>query len=220
MNTDKRTVYSADAKLSIEKTPVADATEPKLTLQGYAIVWNVLSTDRGGYKVRLKPGSATFTDPCLALYHHEFRDLLGNTANGTLRVMPDDVGVKVEIDLPDTTTAADVAELVEDGYLRGMSFSMAKGFEEFEDVEEGGEVIRDVTRFTCDEITVTVIPAFVQTTVAVKDPAEFEDNDKPEDDDDEEFSQSEKERAALTAKLREHRLFMHGQSIRAGRQET
>src|SRR6185503_14988389 len=121
---DKRIIYTSNAKLTkfaTTSTPeTAGDAEPKVTLKGYAIVWNQLSTDRGGYKGRLKPGSATFTDPSLAFYEHEPRALIGNTANVTLRILDaDDHGIPVEIDLPDPPTGRDVAELVEDNRPNG-----------------------------------------------------------------------------------------------------
>lgn len=224
MNKNKREVFSADARLTLSRVTAAatpdttvdgatQASEPVITLKGYPIVWNVLSTDRGGYKVKLAPGSATFTDPCLALYHHEFRDLLGNTANQTLRILPaDDIGIPIEIDLPDTSTAADVAELVEDKYIGGMSFSMVNGFEESTTNEEDGQSVITVTKFTCDEVTVTVIPAFTQTSVEMSD-------DKESEDDGDEMKILKKtdgyleERLNQSRKLQKNRLYLNSLSV-------
>src|SRR5206468_3228136 len=134
------------------------ADEPQVTLEGYAMVWNTLSSDRGGFRVRLLPGSAKFTPEVHALFHHDFRAILGATGNATLRLTSDDVGVKVEIDLPDTSTARDVAELVEDQYVRGMSFSMLYDPPvESSTKNEGGIEIMEVSSFTCDEVTVTAV---------------------------------------------------------------
>jgi HK97 family phage prohead protease len=202
---DRTQFHSAGARVKLTRQtmaaakdgakPVADAAEPKITLKGYAMLWNELSSDRGGYAVKLATGSAIFTNPCLALFHHDFQTVLGNTANGTLRLLPDAKGVAVEIDLPDTTAAADVAELVEDAYVQGMSFSMANGFEEFTEEKTGDKTILTVTKFTCDEVTVTAIPAFASTTIA----KEFDDekDDDEDDDDDEDYGDRAKQSARL-----------------------
>src|SRR4051812_15470765 len=116
---DKRHVFTADSGLVLRRkfdnapsggTPDgAGPTEaPIATLEGYALKWNVLSSDRGGYKVKLLPGSANFATPTLALWHHDFAAPIGNTANGTLRLYPDSEGIRIECDLPDTTTGRDV----------------------------------------------------------------------------------------------------------------
>src|SRR4051794_26563374 len=116
----RRLVFNADARFSLKK---ADAATPGkiATLTGYAIVWNALSSDRGGFKVRLLPGSAKFTPNVFALWHHDFSKPLADTASATLRITPDDFGVKVEIDLPDTSAGRDAEELVETKRVRGMS---------------------------------------------------------------------------------------------------
>src|SRR4051794_35329209 len=122
----KRTIYTGatDAKLTFAAAPEGD-TGTIGTLTGYAMVWGVLSSDRGGYKVRLQPDSATPTPLTHAYYHHEAtRGPLGDTATNTLRISPDTYGVKVEIDLPNTSVGRDTLELVRTGRARGMSFAM------------------------------------------------------------------------------------------------
>jgi HK97 family phage prohead protease len=164
VTTDRRTLFIADARLQVIP-PVAGKP---VTLAGYAIVFNVLSSDRGGYKVRLMPGSAKFAPEVHALWHHEYRDVLATNRNGTLRIFEDGVGVRVEIDLPDTSAGRDVAELVRTGRVRGMSFGMVdspKG----EEVTENGEKILNARDYVVDEVTVTAIPAFAQATIGIKD---------------------------------------------------
>lgn len=165
----KRLIFTADARFAVTKVEGKPAT-----LTGYAMVWNVLSTDRGGFKVRLLPGSAKFTNPVLALFHHDAAEVVGNTANGTLRITPDDVGVKVEIDLPDTGTGRDLTELVGKRYIQGMSFAMVTAPEAHETVENG-ETIRNCTSFICDEVSVTGTPAFPDATVEVVEGDDEED---------------------------------------------
>ncbi len=164
MSLTRRLFYSqADARLAatapIEGRPT--------TISGYALVWNVLSSDRGGYKVRLRPGSARFANPTHALFHHDFRDVLGNTANGTLRLQPDDYGVRAEIDLPPTSVGRDVAELVRRGDIRGMSFAMVDD-PVSDRVTEGGQTIVEAKSFLVDEVTVTAVPAFEEAMVGMK----------------------------------------------------
>lgn len=165
--TDRRILFNADARFALKREP-----GKPVTLEGYAMVWHTLSSDRGGYKVRLLPGSATFTAPALALWHHDYRHPIGNTDNGTLRIASDSYGLRVEIDLPDTTTGRDVAELVEKGYVRGMSFAMLSAPKARVIKGADGQEILEVEEFTFDEVTVTPIPAFVDTSIAVKQPAD------------------------------------------------
>lgn len=186
MKSKKRIVYTTTSNLLVKKfTAVAGQPEKIATLEGYCMVWNTLSSDRGGFKVRLLPGSATFTTPTHALYHHDYTHVIGNTANGTLRLIPDAFGVKVQIDLPDTTSGRDCEELVEGKYVTGMSFSMVTS-PIFTDTVENGETIMNVSSFVCDEVTITPIPAFVDTTIGIKedDVAEMSKAEDDEEDDD------------------------------------
>jgi HK97 family phage prohead protease len=176
MADQRRRIFTTDARLTVARRPrratfaaaagAGGAAELVTTLVGYAIVWNVLSTDRGGYAVRLLPASARFTADVLALWNHDSGRVLGSTGNGTLRLVSDEIGVRVEIDLPDTTDGRDAAELVEGRYVRGMSFAWTSTPEAFPTTEAGRDVL-NVKSFECDEVTVTAVPAFVQTTVDV-----------------------------------------------------
>lgn len=158
-----RTLFTADAKFAVK--PATDTSPAVLT--GYPIVWNVLSSDRGGYFVRLLPGSAQFTPEVRALWNHDYADLLASTRTGTLRLKEDDIGIKCEIDLPNTTAGRDVAELVRTGLIAGMSFGMTD-FPQGEDTSENGVTILNARSYTVDEVTVTPIPAFTQTSIEVK----------------------------------------------------
>lgn len=204
----KRIVYTADARLDLKFAAVEGRPGKIATLSGYAMVWGTLSSDRGGYKVRLRPGSARFTPTVHALYHHDYTHVIGNTANGTLRLFPDDIGVRVEIDLPDTTSGRDVEELVEGRYVTGMSFAMTDAPEANKVVENGVNIL-DVTGFTCDEVTVTAIPAFADTTIDVAE------DDEPEEIAPQQLSAAKnvdevmQEHARQTAKLEAYKLSLY-----------
>jgi phage head maturation protease len=114
----RTTFTTVNARIKVKRQKFADGTE-KTTLQGYPIVWNTLSSDRGGYKVRLAPNSAIFSTPTMALWHHQFDKPIGGTVNETLRILAaDDIGVPVEIDLDlDTTAGSDALAYVSSGLV-------------------------------------------------------------------------------------------------------
>lgn len=203
----RKKFHNSNARITVRRQTFAatDTTPARtvITLYGYPIVFNELSGDRGGYSVRIQPGAAQFSTPAMALYHHDFASLIGNTANNTLRILQaDETGVPVEIDLPDTTTGRDVAELVDKGYIGGMSFSMANGFESYTESKEGGVNVISCSKFTCDEVTVTPIPAFTGTSIGAK----ADDDDEEEGED---HSKQMPARVAASLKLHELRLGMH-----------
>jgi HK97 family phage prohead protease len=170
---DNRVIFtgSAATRLKFEAAP-AGATDKIATLKGYPLVWNVLSSDRGGFKVRLLPGSARFTPLAHALYHHEYTGgPLADTETSTLRIGPaDDYGQPVEIDLPNTTIGRDVLELVRTGRLKGMSFAMVDAPASTEKTENGQAIV-EARDYLVDEVTITAIPAFSQASVGLAGPA-------------------------------------------------
>ena len=148
-----------------------DATEANPgrlpVLIGYPIVWNCLSGDRGGYVVRFSAGSGK-PDPAgvLALYSHDASDVMGNTENQTLKLSTDGYGVRAEITPPATSYARDVVELIRGKYIKGMSFGMTSG--KWDTTTEQGQKVRTFTDFTFDEVTITGVPAFTQTSIATQ----------------------------------------------------
>jgi HK97 family phage prohead protease len=154
-----------------------DAAEVELpTLIGYPIIWGAI-TDGDSRRHRFAK-NCVVVDPAAeihALYFHDYKDILGTTFNGTLRLIPDNVGLRVEIDPPSCSYAKDVVELIEDNYVRGMSFGMIPLASN--DAVVNGEVVTTFTSIKLTEVTITAIPAVSQTIVEIQD-----ENIAPEDD--------------------------------------
>lgn len=155
------------AALEPPAAPLAPAAPGPITLEGYALVWGDTSSDRGGYRVRLMRDCAALQEDALALFHHDARYILGSRHAGTFRTAADDYGIRVEIDLPPTSYARDLAALVERGDIRGMSFKM-KGRPKGRLVSEAGAQIFEAHAFAVEEVTVTGTPAFRRSNIRVK----------------------------------------------------
>lgn len=141
------------------------------TLSGYAVLFNVPTNVGGIWLEIVKPGAFRAAldrgDDVLALYSHALCRLLGRRSSGTLRLMEDDKGLKVEIDLPDTTDGRDVAELVGRGDLQGMSYGFQAVNQQW---DESGEIpIRTLMTVDLFEVTVTADPAQPDTEIGLRD---------------------------------------------------
>jgi HK97 family phage prohead protease len=160
--------------------PVEEQAEGEevLTLSGYAVVWGV-NSDEGSPR-RFDKGNVSYpTDrPVLCLYNHDDSNVLGSTANNTLKIEPDDYGIKVTCTLPGTTLAEDVYELVEDRYVSGMSC----GYFETAATDENGIHIPTIV---IDEFSICPVPAFISTSVDVLE-ADSQDFENLNLDDEEE----------------------------------
>lgn len=136
------------------------------TVRGYAAVYDQPTTLQDDYAGTETIGRGAF-DPSLAAgadviatVNHDFGQLLGRTASGTLRLSSDDHGLAFELDLPDTTLGRDTRELVRRGDLSGMSFTAMPGQVERVD---GGVVHRAFDSLI--EVSLVPIPAYPGTVV-------------------------------------------------------
>src|SRR5690349_10498157 len=84
------------------------------TIRGYAIVFNALSQDLGGFREIIKPEAVDRTlSEALdvrALVDHDPGKVIGRTRAGTLTLRKDKTGLKVVIDPADTTYGRDILE--------------------------------------------------------------------------------------------------------------
>jgi hypothetical protein len=130
------------------------------------------SVDLGGFKERLTPSAFTTTvkggGDVRALVDHDPAKLLGRTANNTLRVIETPAGLAVEIDIPATSYANDLRELVRRRDIRGLSFGFRcrEGGQRF--IKEGGTTIRELTDIDLREVSIVSTPAYQDTSVAIR----------------------------------------------------
>lgn len=164
MNKEQRSLMQAPA-LRIAAT----ASNSPGTVAGYAAVFNS-SADIGGYwQEVIAPGAFSATlrdDDVLAYSAHDSARILGRTSSGTLRMIEDDQGLAVEIDLPDTTDGRDVAELVRRGDLKGMSFGFVVTKEQWD--ETVTPPVRTIQQVELIEVSAVGRPAYGDTTLGLR----------------------------------------------------
>lgn len=77
-----------------------------------------------------------------ALWNHDTTKLLGRVKNGSLRLRSEDDGLHMECDLPKTSYAEDVYNLIREGYNTGMSFGFTTIQDKWEEqVDETGRAV-------------------------------------------------------------------------------
>jgi HK97 family phage prohead protease len=110
---------------SLTNIEIRDAGEGKVTLAGYAAVFDSPSEDMGGWIEIIKRGAfrkALNSNPDVRfLINHEGLPL-GRTKNKTLRLEEDAKGLRFEVDLDDTRDARDLVAKVKRGDVDQMSF--------------------------------------------------------------------------------------------------
>lgn len=107
-----------------------------------------------------------------ALWNHDSNHPLGRTTAGTLRLSEDGHGLKVVIDLPDTTVGRDLIVSMGRGDVSQMSFAFiprkggeVAGRRREGDVEINEVQIKDVDLF---DVSIVTYPAYEDTRVALR----------------------------------------------------
>jgi len=160
---ERRMVPAAELRLQRDGhgTPV---------VTGYAIVFDSLSEDLGGFRERVKVGSVTRSlregADVRALVDHDPSKILGRNLAGTLRIKPNAKGVLVEIDAPDTQAGRDIVKSIDRGDVTGMSFAFTTQSDEWH--MEDGTPIRDLLDVDLHDVSVVTYPAYRATDVAVR----------------------------------------------------
>jgi HK97 family phage prohead protease len=137
-------------------------------ISGYAAVFNRPSEDLGGFVELIQPGAfaeTIKTADIRALWQHDPAIVLGRTKNGTLRLEEDAVGLRIEIDAPDTQGGRDAVASIQRGDVDQMSF----GFEVVREAwEQGAPVKRTLVELKLFDVSPVTFPAYPQTSVAVR----------------------------------------------------
>lgn len=159
------------------------ANEGKRTLVGYAAVFERLAMIGGWFKEQIAPGAFAdaISGDVRALVDHDTGRVIGRTKSGTLRMQEDGVGLRVEIDVPNTTDGNDLWELVERGDISGMSFGFRVTKETW---DETGEVpVRTIQALELLEVSAVAFPAYDDTTIGKRSLEEWRDaHAAPQDD--------------------------------------
>jgi uncharacterized protein len=150
-----------------------DAKDGDPTIVGYAAVFDAESEDLGGFREIVKPGafraSLDEKDDVLATIDHDNARLLGRRSSGTLAVMEDGRGLRMEIQPPDTSYARDLAASMKRGDIKGASFGFI--------VNPGGQTwlttrdgvrIRELTSVRLLDVAVVSSPAYPDASAAMR----------------------------------------------------
>lgn len=95
------------------------------TIRGYAAIYNSDSEWMGGFYEQIATGAFddVMENDVRAYFNHDENLLLGRVSSGTLRISTDKRGLFYEVDLPNTTYANDLAELMKRGDVNQSSFA-------------------------------------------------------------------------------------------------
>ncbi|MGS0531979.1 HK97 family phage prohead protease [Bacillus mycoides] len=164
--TEKRELLSSTLE-------IRESEDGLRTITGYAVKWEMKSVTMGywqRFKEQFKKGAFTDSltqDDQLALWSHDTSQVLGRTKNGTLRLFEDEVGLRFELDLADTTLGNDTYKTIKRGDVDGVSFGFQMVKEEW-DESDPDNVVRSVTKAKLLEISPVAFPAYPDSQVSAR----------------------------------------------------
>ena len=94
-------------------------------IRGYAAVYGSDSEWMGGFYEQIEAGAFddVLDNDVRAYFNHDENLILGRVSSGTLRISTDKKGLFYEVDLPNTTYANDLIELMQRGDINQSSFA-------------------------------------------------------------------------------------------------
>ncbi len=154
------------------------------TLVGHAAVFNRDSELLyGSFIERIAPGafakSLAKPDDVRALINHDPNLILGRNLSGTLTLREDETGLRVEIDPPKTSYAADLLESTRRGDISQMSFGFETIKDQWERGQNGAPDIRTLIEVKLFDVSPVTFPAYPDTDVAVRSHEAFLQSQAP-----------------------------------------
>jgi len=139
------------------------------TIRGYAAIYNSDSEWMGGFYEQIEVGAFddVLENDVRAYFNHDENLLLGRVSSGTLRIGTDKRGLFYEVDLPNTTYANDLVELMKRGDINQSSFAFLIGQDRWE--ERGGKTYRIISKVSrLLDVSPVAQPAYPEATSELK----------------------------------------------------
>ena len=141
-------------------------------LIGHASVFGQMAPMAGGYEQMASTAfDAALEDPktdVRALVNHNPTMVLGRQSSKTLSLSVDKEGLRFEIELPDTSYARDLRELVARGDVTGASFGFIPGEDAVSRAPDGKQIRTHTSVARLLDVSPVTWPAYEGATVALR----------------------------------------------------
>jgi len=138
-------------------------------IRGYAAIYNSDSEWMGGFYEQIEMGAFddVMDNDVRAYLNHDENLLLGRVSSGTLRIGTDKRGLFYEVDLPNTTYANDLVELMKRGDINQSSFAFLIGEDRWE--QRDGKTYRIISKVSrLLDVSPVAQPAYPEATSELK----------------------------------------------------
>ena len=147
---------------------------------GYAAIFNTLSEDLGGFREKIDPGAFKKTiksDDIRALKNHNADYVIARSKSGTLALVEDKHGLKIDADPPDAQWAKDLMTSIDRGDIDQMSFGFRTISDKWETKDE--EEIRTLLEVKLFDVSTVTFPAYPDTEVGLRSLEEYRKTASP-----------------------------------------
>lgn len=159
--------------LPLENMEIRKKDDEKGILHGLAVPYNTITELWEGFSEEIRPEAfdGTLADgnsDIFAFFGHDSNKIIGRNKNGTLKLDNQEDGLYFEIIPPNTETGREALELVENGYLDGVSIGFVPEEDSFSSRDDGGQH-RVITECQLLEVSLVAMPAYGSTKVSKRD---------------------------------------------------
>jgi HK97 family phage prohead protease len=137
-------------------------------IRGYAAIFDsptTITQSYSAYNEVVAKGAFRKT----LLYNHNPDNVLGRTKSGTLRLEEDSVGLRYEVQVPDTSWGRDLVELIRRGDVSQSSFAFAPVSQEWTRAQTTEELdTRTLKEVKLYDVSVVTYPAYEDTVASLR----------------------------------------------------
>lgn len=158
-------------KVELRKDGEGESEARKIV--GYAAMFGTLSENLGGFREIIEPGAfdGRLEDDVRALFNHDRNHVLGRNGT-TMALSVDAVGLRYEIDPPNTQAAHDLMELLARGDVDQSSFGFTVEQDEWIEDDEQRTIRKILKVRRLYDVSPVTYPAYPDTQVALRSMAE------------------------------------------------
>lgn len=160
-------------ELATDKIEIREDDDGNRTISGYAVKWEKKSHALGlffKFREQFKKGAfadSLNNDDQRFLWSHDTSKVLGRTKNDTLRLEEDNIGLRFELDLPQTSLGNDTYESIKRGDVDGVSFGFRAEDDEVEEPDDD-MMLRTVKKAKLLEVSAVAFPAYPDSEVSAR----------------------------------------------------
>jgi hypothetical protein len=153
-------------------------------VEGYALLFNSLSTDLGGFVEKIDSnaldGVIEKSDVFATLDHNKEKGVLARSkfGKGTLQLTVDERGLKYNFEAPQTAVGDETIEMIKRGDITASSFAFTVAGDDWQ-LQPDGSYVRTILQIDrLYDVSPVFQPAYEQTSVNLKRFAEIQEENK------------------------------------------